>query len=166
MMNPTPSSEEAQQALHAVRQQQAGLARRMLAPLPAWYYLAGAVLLTLNGLAWDLAGQARWAVIAVIVAAIIALTRAQRRRAGAKARYAWWYQQHDDRAFWIFFLYITALVLVQQVTADIFTRTGLPWPNTLGGFATAVILLVAAPLVRAVLRQRLTARAGSGPGKP
>ena len=58
MMTPTPSSDEAQQALHAVRQQQAGLVRRTLAPLPAWYYLAGATLVILNGLAWDLSGPA------------------------------------------------------------------------------------------------------------
>jgi hypothetical protein len=162
MMIPAPSSDEAQQALYAVRQQQAGLVRRMLAPLPAWYYLAGATLVILNGLAWDLSGPARWAVIAVAAAALIALTRAQRRRAGAKARYTWWYGQFDDRTFWIFFLYIAALVLLQQTMTTIFTRTGLPWPNTLGGIATAAALLIAAPLVRAVLRQRLTAHAQSG----
>jgi hypothetical protein len=133
MMTPAPSRDEAQQALHAVRQQQASLVRRTLAPLPAWYYLAGATLVILNGLAWDLPGPARWAVIAVIVAALIAMTRAHRRRAGAKARHAWWYQQFDDRTFWIFFLYIAALVLVQQTMTTIFTRTGLPWPSTLGG---------------------------------
>jgi hypothetical protein len=71
-------------------------------------------------------------------------------------------RQFDDRTFWIFFLYIAALVLVQQTMTTIFTRTGLPWPSTLGGFATAAALLVAAPLVRAVLRRRLTARAESG----
>lgn len=161
-MKPAPSSDEAQQALHAVRQQQASLVRRTLAPLPAWYYLAGAALVIFNGLAWDLPGPTRWAVIAVVVAALIAMTRAQRRRAGAKARHTWWYQQFDDRTFWIFFLYIAALVLFQQTMTAIFTRTGLPWPNTLGGLATAAALLIAAPLVRAVLRQRLTARAGSG----
>ena len=98
----------------------------------------------------------------MVVAALIAITRAQRRRAGAKARYAWWYGQFDDRTFWIFFLYIAALVLLQQTMTTIFTRTGLPWPNTLGGVATAAVLLVAAPLVRAVLRQRLTAHVESG----
>ena len=42
MMTPAPDSDEAQQALHAVRQQQVNLIRRNLAPLPAWGWLAGA----------------------------------------------------------------------------------------------------------------------------
>jgi hypothetical protein len=162
MMTPAPDSDEAQQALHAVRQQQANLIRRNLAPLPAWGWLAGAALLVLDGLIWDLRGPARWAVAAVVVAALIAGTRVYRRRAGAGVRSAWWHQQFDNRTFWIFALYIAVVVIVQQQMALVFTRTGLAWPNTLGGCAAAAVLLVAGPPVRAVLRRRLIAHAESG----
>jgi hypothetical protein len=161
MMTPAPDSDEAQQALHAVRQQQASLIRRNLAPLPAWGWLAGAALLVLDGLIWDLRGPARWAAIAVLVAALIAGTRVYRRWAGVRVRPAWWHQQFDNRTFWIFALYIAVVVIVQQQMALVFTRAGLAWPNTLGGCAAA-LLLVAGPPVRAVLRRRLTAHAESG----
>ncbi len=162
MMTPAPDSDEAQQALHAVRQQQASLIRRNLAPLPAWGWLAGGALLVLDGLIWDLRGPARWAAVAVIVAALIAVTRVSRRRAGVRVRSAWWHQQFDNRTFWIFALYIAVVVIVQQQTALVFTRVGLAWPNTLGGCAAATVLLVAGPPVRAVLRRRLIAHAESG----
>lgn len=162
MMTPAPDSVEAQQALHAVRQQQASLIRRTLAPLPAWGWLAGAALLVLEGLIWDLRGPARYAAVTVIVAALIAVTRVSRRRAGVRVRSVWWHQQFDNRTFWVFALYIAVVVIVQQQTALVFTRTGLAWPNALGGCAAAAVLLVAGPLMRAVLRRRLVAHAESG----
>jgi len=159
---PTPDSDEAQQALHAVQEQQANLIRRHLAPVPAWGWLAGAVLLVLNGLIWDLRGPARWAGIALIVAALIAVTRVYPRWAGVRVRSAWWHQQFDNRTFWIFALYIAVVVIVQQQMALVFTRAGLAWPHTLGGCAAAAVLLAAGPPVRAVLRRLLTAHAESG----
>ena len=162
MATPAPDSNEAQQALHAVRQQQADLVRRNLAPLPAWYWLAGAPVLVLVGLAWDLRGSGRWAVVAVTVAAVIAMMRWQRRWVGAKVRYVWWYQQFDNRTFWIYFLTIAAVVVIQQIMTDVFTRLGLPWPNTLAMCAAAAVFLVTGPLSRVVLRRRLIARIESG----
>jgi hypothetical protein len=79
-----------------------------------------------------------------------------------RVRSAWWHQQFDNRTFWIFALCIAVVVIVQQQMALVFTRTGLAWPNTLGGCAAAAVLLAAGPPVRAVLRRRLIAHAESG----
>jgi hypothetical protein len=161
MAIPAPDN-EAEQALHAVRQQQANLIRRSFAPLPAWRWLAGIALLVLLGLSQDLRGPAQWAVIAAVVASLIAIVWVSRRQAEVKVRPAWWYGQYTNRTFWIFFLYIAVVVLVLQELALVFMRAGLPWPHTLAGGAAAVVAVACGRLVRAVLRRRLIAHAESG----
>lgn len=167
MATPDPEIDEAQQALRAVRQQQVNLVRRLFAPLPARAWLAGAAAFVLVGLARDLRGPAQWTYIAVGVAALIGLMwRARRRRARARVRVrtVWFYQQFDNRTYWIWALHDFVLYFGWLFMSGIFADAGLPWPNTIGGCVATVVYLVTGPGVRAVVRRRLIARAESGSG--
>lgn len=168
MTTPAPDSHEAQQALNVIREQQANLVRSGLPRRPIWYWLAAAPLYVLVGLAFDLFRYSLWAFNlfgVVVVAAVIALERVQKRRSvRMSVRHVWLWRHFDNRTYWIFVVWIAVPVWALQFTGGAFRRMGLAWPYTLGGCVAAAAFLVTGPLAITVIRRRVIANVESGRG--